>query len=1329
MNNEIEKQDAVSEILSESALGKTLDINNLNYSIPFLKSYTTTNPIIEETVQNNESNNEWWYPTFDVSQSTPIEASLPDYSRAPGFWENFKHTAARANSLVQTGEFALDTIRNNASTDEIVPDNWTAMRLENVDGFPEQYWSYITDARGPHDLLMRQEYARKQMQQDEKFAQGGLFSTLLGGLAGTLTDPMTYLIPMASGVKYTTLTSNVARNLLKAQPGLAVSSVMTAGLEQANRIGGNLSDMAKNAAIDYAYGNVLMGIGFGTGFGKDALSRSTGLTDLMKIVPKGYKVDLETAATKEGGIAYTGNVVLTPMSGMAMNAQKVAADTVEANNVMAQSGLFNTFVGKPLEKALGWGFLASPVMKAANSGYSSVRGFFNRIAPVTIRTTGEMLGNAVPFTAHEIASFIKDSGRSLNLMINEKFMEANGVLGGHTLKGAIKLAKAQFDNNLNISREQFGKESILRAVQEGYVSKCSQANEVGDAMADFLKGLGERYTKASGSDMFLDPRNAWRYFPMNYWVEAIRNNESGFVSTVANAYKKQDETISLLREPLERHEANVKSLKLEIKNLKETNKADRRIRDFENRLALEEKNLQIANDKLIQQLRDNKNLHKLLDDRVYFNSEETKKLNEYKKPIQDAEEKLNNQKEELKFAQDRLKETNKQIKSLKKRKNPTDKQKEDLAFLKDEKISLEREVEVQQGRVDRIEDEYNFAVNELEDLARNGKIDKKYFREYGNKIVFHEPKLPKFRETFADDTERELHAKALMESIYNESPSDLLANVFGDQEPGVISNPHYRKSRKVMIDQHELIDFLDPDIGKTINNYASVMGKITGIKEAIPELAQGPAMEGFMLNFKLEHDAKKAALEEELKAGKFTDKQAQSKRAKLDKEFVDNQKFMKDTLDTYFGVYASNKNPVLRKTVTGLKNLVSSSILGAVPLYGVQELSGLLMKQGLMPFISQGLGPAFRNIAKPVTDEEKRAYREMAAHAFMGMNNCFMGYTNRFIDSNEMSYPPVNSAAENFGRATEKIAAVSNSLFGTNMVQNLEEQLVANAGQSEIMSWCYKFKDGTITDIQRQKAARYGIDLENDADVFIKNYENTPGTWKSGDGYMSLYHRWEDVAAVNKMTMSMRRMVQDQVVQANKFTSPYWAQNEFLSSFFMFHGWAYGYLTRYAIPFMQRPDAEQALGLMMMTSLGMGIEATKRFMNGKEMWDDDKQWHTEALKSLLDSGMIAGPYWQWANEFNNFFGVFPNFGTERFQDRRGFGQFSPIFGYLEKAGRFTKHLSKGDLTQGDVKGGLSLFPIASSHLLFRHGINNILKNSSLPEKRSQAESWSIYGEQ
>ena len=179
----------------------------------------------------------------------------------------------------------------------------------------------------------------------------------------------------------------------------------------------------------------------------------------------------------------------------------------------------------------------------------------------------------------------------------------------------------------------------------------------------------------------------------------------------------------------------------------------------------------------------------------------------------------------------------------------------------------------------------------------------------------------------------------------------------------------------------------------------------------------------------------------------------------------------------------------------------------------------------------------------------------------------------------------------------------------------------------------------------------------------------------------------------------------------------------------MFHGWAYGYLTRYAIPFMQRPDAEQALGLMMMTSLGMGIEATKRFMNGKEMWDDDKQWHTEALKSLLDSGMIAGPYWQWANEFNNFFGVFPNFGTERFQDRRGFGQFSPIFGYLEKAGRFTKHLSKGDLTQGDVKAGLSLFPIASSHLLFRHGINNILKNSSLPEKRSQAEPWSIYGEQ
>lgn len=1447
-------QSLESTVLGESTLGKTLDINNLNYSIPFLKSYTTTSPVLQELSSNNQSNNGWFYPTTpDVTQRTPLEAYLPEYSAPVGFWENFRHNAGKVNTLVQAGTFVADSIKNSFPADEYVPDDWTAMKPESVEGFPQQYYDYLTGAKGPNDLLMRQQNARKQMAEDEKFANGGIISSLLGGLAGTVTDPVSYLLPMAAGMKYTTLTGNVVRNLLKAQPAMAAGSIMTAGLEQANRIGGNLQDMAKNALVDYVYGDVLLGLTHGLGFYKDELTRMAGAKNLLKILPDGVKMNFEVKEAEDGGHVFTGGVKLTPMQGVAMSAQKLDAATLAANDVMAASGLFNTFAGKKLQDFLGWGFLASPVLRAANSPYFSVRSFFNRIAPISIRTAGEMLGNAVPFSASEIASFISDQGKKLNIFMNDKYAEANGIQGANTLKGATKLFKATWDENLTVTREQFAKDVILRVVKKDFVSEISQANEVGEALFEHFKQVGERFTKATGNDMFLDPRNAFRYLPMNYWIPAIRNNERSFIETIANEYKLQDEKIAELRRPLEGHEANIQAYKLEIENLKAQNKQDRRIKDFENRIALEERNLQIANDKLTKQLRDDKDLHLLLEDRVFFTSEEIEKLKEYTKPVKDAETKLNKQTDELKFAQDRLKETTKQIESIEKskrvgaksekladikeqiknieddldkqikeltakkepiknrqektladlkikrsriaddlkiakqnndekamnlaknqldkirakitsetesiqklkeslkaeitdyrtraeqakkdirKKTKTKKQIEadvqakaqDLDFLKEEQKSLEREVEVQQGRVDKLQKEYEKVKYDLDDMARNGKIDKKYFKEYGNEIIFNEPKTPKFRKAFTDDNERELQAKALMESIYNESPSDILMNVFGSQEPGAIANPHYTKARTVMIDQAKLVNFIDPDLGKTVNNYSSVMGKLIGIREVMPEFAKGPTMEGVLLNFKIEHDARRAALEEEILSSNLTEKQAQIKRDKLDKEFTQAQKFMKDTLATYFGTYGGNKNPEIRKMITAFKNLVGSAKLGAVPLYIVQEFAGLLMKQGLMPFLSQGLGPAFRNIAKPVTDEEKLAYKEMSSHAFIGMNNCFMGYTNRFIEQNEMSYAPVNSASENFGRVTEKIAAVSNALYGSNMVQNLEEQLVANAGQSEVMSWCYKYLNGTITDVQRQKAARYGLDLANDAETFVKNYESTPGTWRKGEGYMSMYHKWEDAAAVNKMSMSLRRMVQDQVVQANKFTSPYWAQNEFLSTFFMFHGWAYGYLTKYAIPFMQRPDAEQALGLVMMTSLGMGIEATKRFINGKEMWDDDKKWYNETLKSLMDSGMLAGPYWQYAVELNNFLGVFPDVGTERFRDRRGIGQFSPIFGYAETGARVIHHLSKGDLTQGDLKSLLGLMPIVNSHLLLRRPLGDILKHTSLPEKRSEAEPWSF----
>jgi len=276
------------------------------------------------------------------------------------------------------------------------------------------------------------------------------------------------------------------------------------------------------------------------------------------------------------------------------------------------------------------------------------------------------------------------------------------------------------------------------------------------------------------------------------------------------------------------------------------------------------------------------------------------------------------------------------------------------------------------------------------------------------------------------------------------------------------------------------------------------------------------------------------------------------------------------------------------------------------------------------------------------------------------------------------------------------------------------------------MDAAFKFKSGTLTQLDKQKMAHIGIQIEEVAENFIRNFEESGG-WKQGkNGYQSLYWKWSDTDAVTRMANSVRRGVQDSIINSSKYASPYWSQSPLQSVVFMFHGWAYNAFNRYAVPLMQRPDAQHMIGLASIVGLSMMSEPLLNMSNGKPAFDDEKTLINNSMRALDYSGFL-GPTWDLLANINKATGQ--ALWKDTAQKRANYGGvgalFGPVVGMSWDMAQAGGHLIKGDFTQGDAKQIAHMLPFLN-HILNRNAVNELVKSSGLPERRANAEPWSIW---
>ncbi len=1301
--NDITNDSNDSEILSNESVSEFPTINNLPVTMPGfgIKSDNNLSPVKPDNIPNDFFDRDPLGNTL-VLGGRPALSAIKQPKEKTGWWEQAGHAFFETNRLTLAGEYVAQELGYTNPGTDYVPEDFTAMNPENVEGYDRKYWDYITDAKSPNDLKARQDRVRQQMEDDEKFADGSITANLLGGLAGVVTDPTSYLIPMAVGLKYSGIAQNIFMNVGRASSGIALDSLSRNALIQADRAGGNLQDLATNSLTDFIFGTALVGSAAAMGGGLRA-SKLWNMRKSVSMVADGVKLD--PVVSPEGIL--TGEIRASAMPGVALSADVLDAANLYASESMAKTGLFSVpYVGESIQKFLGWGFLATPSMKAANSSYSSVRSFFNRIAPTGLVTEGEAQGSARPDTAYHIADFFRGEAKSLGGFIRSKFYEANGIEGGATSVNALKNFKQTYSNERTISEEDFGKEVRRVSYEKDYQSPYTQANDVANAVHSFFDNMGEELFSAMGEEgKFLDPRTAWRYLPQNYNIPAMINKKGKWLDTTIQEYINQDELIRAVQAPVQNTESRITNLKAQIKEAKKSKDNDL-INNLENELKGTNNLYTRQLDEQVKTLRDNHQYHILLEDRIMFDSQESAELGKILEPVESLKAKISTLESDIEALKTKItKEKKKEAKELHKLK---------LEELKKSRLDIETKLENEQARLD--------------DQALSGKIDKKFFKRIGNDIKFYDPNLkPQLRKPFDSQRHMELTAAQVYDSILNQTPTDLLQNVLGKMQPGIVESPAYLKSRTHLVDSQIYNDtgFLDADISKSIAAYATSMGRIIGFKKAFPEFSDEVGLEGVLRVFNDEHKQRL----DNVKSEEGT-KEGNKERQKLNKDFQKAQKFMKDTYNVYMGTYAS-RNPELQKWSTALKNMVVSAKLGAVPLYQLSELGAIVMKTSLMPFFAQGLRPLVKSMNGWKKGIDAEVWKQNAAHAHLATNDLIGGYAQKMINGDVMSNPPLTTGIDSVGVWSENLAHVSSNLFGINAIANVNERWMASAFQSEVMQAMFSFKDGTITKNQTAKMARYGIDVEKWSERFIENFKNSGG-WSDKGGHQSLYFKWQDLEASNRMSRSIRRAVQDTVVNGNIFTSPYWTNNPFGSMLFMFHGWAYGALNHYAIPFMQRPTADATIGLGIMTGLSLFSEPLLRILNGKEAYEDDTSWFDESYKALDYSG-ILGPYASYLQDINNLFGgaLVPHLQTERAKNIQGWGKLGPIAGYLGDIAGTAQHVFKGDLTQGDAKRAARL-AFFSSHLAVRGTINNYIENSGLPESRRSAQPWAwraeVYGE-
>lgn len=1279
----------------KTEIHKALSANN-----PFVLTSNIPNSINNsETTINFEPFNQPIY-TPKPEEQTKFEGKRPGIIEGISHeWMNWSTTGSVIKSYEKGQALKPSNDLYNNPSDDPIPDNWTP--FDNRDLYLDvsrDWWDLLQRAKSPKDQEARYRYAKEQMAKEDYYQKGSIVQKILSkgiGIPGGLVIDLPNLVPFAAAMKYFKASQNFIINASKAIPSLfAIEATKNvAQLTQDPDL--DLKEAGYNTIRDTLAGSLLIGgmAGLGRGWEGYKLYRARKVANI-NYNGIGAKFNLDD---KGRIIGYKAE----PMPNISLSAAEVNRAQEFYDSQFAKTGLF-WFPG--VTKLAG---LASPIVRGLNSKWGAVRSLTNRMADHDINTVG---GNIhVP----DKTSFEK---RFMNI-------EADAAMFGVKMEGLRKQyngidltvdeeeALKKLNSSLN-KKDPYDPASFGRRVASAVITDSNtqglEINEAKRMWNEFSDKYWKRYQKAHGfNEETLPLATAKGYLTQVYNRAQIAANEDDFISIVSQGLKDQDELIQSLKRPLDELNEQIKLVKEDIlKGLDlEANREE---------LANLKAMRKLEKDKLIQTLRDNPEHNMLLRERNLLNSSEADGLKTVLKPIKD----LNKSKSKLK----------KQMADFKKRKSVLisklerkQKRKVDNETIQKQYEEIKRNIDSMDSEIAKLESEQekieNLILQEQTSLtsrALSGDLPSSYFYKHheSGKVVFRDPNdLPKFRPVYESEDERDLAARSLYTSIMNLSDDELM-NKQVENLTGIIKeNPTY--ARSVMLPSELFLNnnFLVTDMPAIAHNYAVGLGKASAIQEALSGLGiSKTGVDGFYELLAKEFSEKKRALD-----NLSSNKKAKA-LTKLTKEFNKEKEFGTDLIESMLGINHDKKR--VRQIAQDIRNLAASTRLGFVPLTQISDMMGNIFKHGIWRFIRDGFLPSATTLNGFSRTKNAQDFRKVASEANLAIEHFRAGMVKKFYGYDAFSdIAPANR----FSAFLQKAANFSGNLSLSNQLENINQKMTASIVQSKILGLMDKYLKGTISKSEKRQLDRIGLDPETWANPFMEQFK-LHGEKGVFGGYQSYYYNWSNDAAKVKMADSILLATRNTIIRKGKADAPFWVNNPVLSLVTQFMGWGFAAFNRYTVPLLQRGEANQIFGTIIMGMVASMEGATRKWARGEEVDFDDENFMAEAFSNSAPFSMLYKSA-MFANQFmdNDFLNSMQNDKQRAITNLGMIG--GAGFGVINDWARFLQMVGTSDYNKHDISKAARAVPGMQAWWLYQIQQKFIdSATEGLPERRTPRKS-------
>lgn len=1290
--------------------------------------------------------------TMEVPKSSDGIYNEPDYDKPvqpePSFiesaWSKFKEENDALHYL-HAGYTQLNKPWFNAPDPNF---NIFDHQDEIVNVQPE-YQAYLLDSQNKADMDFRLQRIYQEQSDKENIANGSWLSNIAGGTAGIFTDA-TNLIPIVSWVKYGKYGKTFLNGVLRSLPGAAAYGATSSLGEQLDSINGNAKDWLIDTLTRTSFTSALFGLGGVADLSIDKLNlmklRQFANDDIDGI---GYKLKVDKDDKVVGLEAFN-------KTNEAMNAKKIELAQDRANAVMSQTGLFRIpYLGTAAEKFLGNKFLGSPMVRLLNSPYKIVSYIADRAVDHGIITEGMANKIASPYKFFTLMNQTHAETTALESQINALHLEANGFKTSNYIKqSAINAGLFTRQKLMDIMGKDIGDKPYLN--REDFFARVEQVlhSEVPDQLAPineaasmFRKKMDTHYKAFREThnlpDDWLPPRTAEGYLMRVYDTEFMNGKENEWVKTVSDYLRDSDNLILEHTAPIKETEQAIK----EAQDKKEAllgvpNVMDKEHAELANEIIALKAKRNALKDKLQNAIRNDPKFHLLAEDWNALSADEAKELEQITKRRDVAQKEYDAQKKVVDNIKKQAKSREDAAMEAKTRSTAeSNKRKADTG-----ELVLKKE----QDHLDKLEAELEDEKYKLQKRVNDGEINPRYYfkNKEGNYYIFKDPNdRLKLRKTYHETEDgmvsekqahslREEHARAYYHTIMNQTADDTVNQVMSKFTGNTSEN--LTKARTLLIPDQVLYDgkFMSKNLMAKYTNYVTWLDRRTHLKNVYSESSLYEGFEPLVRELDKEFKVNRQKLNDY--KTKIEEKLSQPNISAADKKSLQKdlaqaeQGLNKETANFNEAKYSVNfmyqKMMGLSNLTKGqkafeatVKSLTVAANLGFLPYTMITDLSAIGLKHGVLPMMRDGILPVIRSLGGMLKSKNSEAFRHGAGALNLALQHVITGTAERNMGIQANPYL-------NLGKIpaiAQHLAHGASNFSLANFIDNMLQRITSSVAQSEIMRISHAYKAGKASDRDIRWMNRYGLSPEEHADKFIEQYKQSNGFKTDLGGYQSNFWLWQDAATANKFADAVYRATKDTVISANALDAPFWTDSNGSLGVMGpiikgFSGWAFASLNRYVIPFMQKPDAQQMIGVLGMIAAGALVSPSRRMAKGENPYPDsmtDEQW---AYEVFSDSSCFS--YFSMIlNEANTLTGksLLGDLTNDKYKDRARTGFLGPAWTDFNRFADFFTALGSNEMNQADALQMARMVPYVNSSWTW--GLSShLIKSLGLPANRQQA---------